>query len=211
MRFAYDPTEYFIYFNDFMEYTAGDWTITTTEAGAGSATEAATLTAGTNGVLVITNDAADNDADFFTSVNEVVQYVAGKRLHFKARFKIGVVLLTGAVMGLAITDTTPEAVTDGIYFRMAETGILSLVVCKNSTESTVEVATLVADTYVVAEFVYDGSNEKIVAYIDGAPAGSVALTNVPDDEALAVTFGVRNGEAVARVMTIDYIMVAKER
>ena len=31
---------YYGYFNDFMTYNSGDWTITTTEAGTGSATEA---------------------------------------------------------------------------------------------------------------------------------------------------------------------------
>jgi len=35
-----DPTQWHTYFNDFDTYVAGEWTITTTEGGAGSATEA---------------------------------------------------------------------------------------------------------------------------------------------------------------------------
>ena len=36
-------------------------------------------------------------------------------------------------------------------------------------------------------------------------------TNAPDDEELAVSFGIQNGEAVAKVMTLDYISAGKER
>ncbi len=34
------------YFNDFMTYNSGDWTITTTEAGSGNASEGGTSSAG---------------------------------------------------------------------------------------------------------------------------------------------------------------------
>ena len=54
------------YFNDFMTYNSGDWTITTTEAGSGDASEA--LTSGAGGQLLITNDNADNDLDFLQMV-----------------------------------------------------------------------------------------------------------------------------------------------
>src|SRR5688572_27558300 len=72
-----DPTKWHTYFNDFDTFVVADWTITTTEAGAGSATEA--LTDADGGVLLITNDAADNDADFFQKVGESFLLAAGKR------------------------------------------------------------------------------------------------------------------------------------
>src|SRR5688500_1063539 len=72
-----DPTKWHTYFNDFDTFVAGDWTITTTEAGAGSATEA--LTDADGGVLLVTNDAADNDADFFQKVGESFLLASGKR------------------------------------------------------------------------------------------------------------------------------------
>ena len=56
-----DPIKYHVYHEDFDKYTASDWVITTTEAGGGDATEA--LADGDGGLLVITNDAADNDSD----------------------------------------------------------------------------------------------------------------------------------------------------
>ena len=35
--------------------------------------------------------------------------------------------------------------------------------------------------------------------------GSGVNTNAPDDEDLAVSFGIQNGEAAAKVITMDYI------
>ena len=53
---------FYQYSNDFMTYNSGDWTITTTEAGTGSASEA--ITSGAGGQLLLTNAAGDNDLDF---------------------------------------------------------------------------------------------------------------------------------------------------
>ena len=59
-----DPTKFHTYMEDFDIYNATDFTITTTEAGSGSATEA--LADEDGGVLVITNDDADTDRDWET-------------------------------------------------------------------------------------------------------------------------------------------------
>ena len=34
---------------------------------------------------------------------------------------------------------------------------------------------------------------------------------MPDDEVLTPSFGIQNGEAAAKTMSIDYILAAKER
>jgi hypothetical protein len=34
---------------------------------------------------------------------------------------------------------------------------------------------------------------------------------MPDDEDLTVSFGIQNGEAVAKTMTVDYILAAMDR
>jgi len=81
-----DPTKYHTYFEDFDQYIVAQWTLTTTEAGAGSATEA--VSGADGGVLLITNDDADNDNDFFQFPNETWKFVLGKKLWFKARFKV---------------------------------------------------------------------------------------------------------------------------
>jgi hypothetical protein len=47
--------------------------------------------------------------------------------------------------------------------------------------------------------------------VNGVVAGTSVTTNLPDDEDLAISFALQNGEAVAKTMTVDYIFVAKER
>jgi hypothetical protein len=60
-------------------------------------------------------------------------------------------------------------------------------------------------------FYYDPRDRKFHVYKDNVKVGSAVGTNAPDDEDLAVSFGIQNGEAVAKVMTMDYISAGKER
>ena len=205
-----DPTKVHMWFNDFDKYDAADWTITTTEAGAGDATEA--LADADGGVLVITNDAADNDLDFLQKKGESFKFVAGKKLWYKCRFKIFEVLQCDAHIGLTITDTTLLDVTDGVYFKTDDgDAYLDFAVEKDNVATAVTaIKTLVANTYTEVAFYYNGV-DGIEYAVDGVIKGTAAVTNLPDDEDLTVTFGIQNGEAVANVLSIDYIMVAKER
>jgi hypothetical protein len=162
MPFSFSRSTYHEYFNDFDSYTAGDWTITTTEAGAGDATEA--ISNATNGVLLITN-------------------------------------------------ATPLAVTDGIYFRKDDGDAnIDFVVVKDSTATTQTAATTLSDdTWTTLTFHYDGSGSDIEIFKDGVSIGASVLTNGPDDEELTISFGIQNGEAVAKTLSIDYIHVLQER
>lgn len=205
-----DPTAWHTYMNDFDTFTAADWTITTTEDGAGSATEA--LTNADGGVLLITNDDADNDADFFQKVGESFKFAAGKRLLFSARFQVSDATQSDFVMGLQITDTTPLAVSDGVYFQKDDgDASLDFHVTKDSTSTDATAVATVADaTYLTVGFYYDG--KSTVEYsVDGVVLGSVATTNLPDDEELTISFGIQNGAAAAKTMSVDYIFAAKER
>ena len=209
-------TDFYEYFNDFLiaqDYAAADWTITTTEAGAGAATEAIS-TGARGGILVITNDAADNDLDFFQSTIEQYKFVTGKALEFECRFKLLEVLQADLVLGLQITDSTMLDVTDGIFFQKDDgDALLDFHVEKNNTATDVAgVATLVADTWIKVGFYYDGDDDhKIQIFVNDVRVGAAALTNVPDDEELAISFGVQNGEAVANVLSIDYIRCIQQR
>jgi hypothetical protein len=208
-----DPSSWHVFFDDFDRFVVGDWTITTTEAGAGSATEA--LTDADGGALLITNDAADNDADFFQKVGESFLLASGKRAVFKARFKVSDATQSDFVMGLQVTDTTPLDATDGVYF-MKDDGDANLdIYCRKDattgSTSATAIHTVVSDTFLEVAWAYDGKG-GLKYFVDGVHKGTLdaSATYLPDTE-LTVSFGIQNGEAVAKTMTVDYILAAKER
>ena len=201
----------YVYFEDFFELDTAHWRITTTEAGAGSATEAISATE-RGGVLVVTNDAADNDADFFNHLVEAFSFVSGKRTMFAVRFKTSDATESDLVFGLQITDTTPLAVSDGVYFQKddGDTNVDFHVTKDSTSTSTTGVGTLADDTWMTLAFEYDG-HEEIKYYVDGSYGGAVAFTNMPDDENLCVSFGIQNGAAASKVLYVDYVYAAQER
>lgn len=205
-----DPSKVHVFFDDFDKFAAADWTITTTEAGAGSATEA--LTDADGGVLLVTNDDADDDADFFNKVGESFLMASGKKAWFKARLKVSDATQSDLVIGLQITDTTPLDVTDGIFFQKddGDANIDFHVEKNNTATSSTAVGTLVDDTYIVLGWYYNG-DDAIEVFVDNVKVATVATTNLPDDEVLTVSFGLQNGEAAAKTLSVDYILAAKER
>jgi hypothetical protein len=208
-----DPTGWHTYFNDFDTYVVGDWTITTTEAGAGSATEA--LADADGGVLLITNDAADNDADFFQKVGESFLLTAGKRAFFKARFKVSDATQSDFVMGLQVTDTSPLDATDGIYFQKDDGDANLDVYCRKDattgSTSAAAIATVADNTYLTVAWAYDGKG-NLAYFVNDVQLGTLdaSSTYLPDTE-LTVSFGIQNGEAVAKTMSVDYIFASFER
>lgn len=207
---APDPTKYHVYWEDFDQYIVAEWTLTTTEAGSGNASEA--VSGADGGILLITNDNADNDNDFFQYPNETWKFVLGKKLWFKCRFKVSDATQSDVVFGLQITDTSPLAVTDGVFFRKDDdAATMDFVCCKNSTETKqTAVATLADDTYVEAAFYFNGI-DAIEVWINGEKKVDAPLTNMVDDEELCVSFGIQNGAAAIKTMSVDYIFVARER
>lgn len=208
-----DPSSWHVYFDDFDTYNASDWTITTVEAGAGDATEALSDVDG--GVLLVTNDAADDDSDFFQKKGESFLLEAGKRAIFKARVRTSDATQSDIVIGLQITDTTPLDATDGIYFLKADGAATASIVCrKNATTGSTSasaVATFANDTWIELAWYYDGKG-SLSYFVDGQQRGTLdaSSTYLPDTE-LTVSFGIQNGEAVAKTLSVDYILAAKER
>ena len=212
-----DPIKYHVYHEDFDKYTASDWVITTTEGGSGNASEA--LGDGDGGLLVVTNDDADNDSDEFQwaggsgGVIESFKYEAAKGLYFKTRFKVNDATQSDFAVGLVITDTTViDGTTDGIFFRKADGATsIELVIEKDSTETTVSCGDAADDTFMTLGFYYDPRIRKFSVYKDNVKVGTAVNTNAPDDEELAVSFAIQNGAAAAKIMTLDYISAGKER
>jgi hypothetical protein len=200
-------TIFHTYFEDFDYYTAGDWTVTETDAGATQA-----LTDGDGGLLLITNTAADNDLVSLQKKGESFRFESGKALFFEARFKVSDATQSDVVIGLQITDTTPLDVTDGVFFIKADgAATVDFRVEKNNTATTASaMATMANDTYIRLGFYYDGSS-AVQYFVNGTYTGSSVTTNLPDDEDMTVTIAIQNGEAAAKTMTVDYVYVAKER
>lgn len=207
-----DPTKYVVFWEDFVRYVAAEWTITKVDGGTDGA-ESVAVTNKVGGELRVLANDADNDSESLQWKNEAFKFVAGKRLWFLARFKVSDATQSDLIMGLQITDTTPFDVTDGVYFQKDDgDALLDFNVEKNNTATAqAGVATLADDTYVVAGFYWNGVDE-IEVFIDGVKVyGQKVLTNLVDDEDLCPSFAIQNGEAVAKSMTVDYILVCQER
>ena len=221
--FGGTPDEVFTFFDDFTEYAAGDWTVSTEESGSNDATEAVTVdgTSGGHGVLLMTTDFA---ADDYTQIQgpEIVKLEAGKPVAFKCRVKLGNTGTSEWCIGLAVTNTDPMTagayfVTDGICFvrdtgQTADTVLLRAT--KDSTiagnlESDTAELTMVDDTWTTLEFYYDGDS-KIIAYKDGLAVGEIT-TNIPDNEYLAVIAQINCSTTGTETMYIDYIGVWQQR
>jgi hypothetical protein len=222
-----DPTKWHVFFDDFTQWVTDTssqarYTITTVELGAGSASEA--IGDAAFGTLVLTNDAADNDSNFLQKIGESFLPAAGKELFFKVRFKISEATQVDWILGLLVTDTTPlaadgDGATDGIFFQKDDGDLnVDFYIQKDTTTgqlTTAAVTTAAADdTFMTLGFWFDGrrtmrvyKNDALVKVIDTTGTFS---TYMPDTE-LTPSFGIQNGEAVAKIMTIDYIFAAIER
>jgi hypothetical protein len=139
-----------------------------------------------------------------------------KRLWFKCRFKLDDATQTDAVCGLYVTDTSPVASlpTDGIFFiKLDDAAVVDMHVRNGGTSTTLSaIATMANDTFIDLAFAYDPNAQRVHAYVNGSRVGSAVATNFPSGDLLRVSMGVQNGTAVGtRLMTVDYIMAAKER
>lgn len=200
-----DPTSLHFWFNDFDSFIPAEWTVTETQAGATQA-----IINGDGGILSLVNTAANNDLNAIQLLNTTFVITAGKQAWFKCRFSLSSATNAAAVIGLQITDTTPLAATDGIWFsKAAASTALNLVVEKSSTATTTAVGTMADATYVDVGFYYDGSS-SIGVFLNGSKVASSVTDNLPTAQ-LCISAAVANGTAAANTMNIDYILSATER
>ena len=212
-----DPIKFHQQTLDFDKYTVSDWTVTTVELGAGSATEA--LTSADGGVLLLTNAAGDNDFDSLQwaggtgSTYESYLFDASKDFFFKCRVQINDATQSEMIVGMHIADVTPVAgISDGIYFFKDDgSTTVSLVVNKDSTATTTSAGTMADATWTTLGFYYSTKDRKFYIYKDNIHVGTSVNTNAPDDEEICLSFTIQNGEAVVKTMSIDYLSVGKER
>lgn len=199
------------FFDDFNSLFSGAYTNTTTGSGTAVIQNAA------GGILLLTNSAANNDAQYLQYAGgtgatvESLAFVNGQRTWFEIAFQISNATNAAIVAGLQITDTTPEAVSDGVWFsKAAATTSVSFNVAKSSTVTTNTAVTNLANaTQIVLSFYYDGA-QNLIYYVNGIQAGKSVLTNLPI-HTLTPSFGIRNGTAAVTTMSVDYIFAAYER
>ncbi len=203
---APDPTKNHVYFNDFDEPIGSNWFITST----GSASAAAIADVD-GGAITLTTDAGAADNVFLDKKGESFLFAAGKPLWFKTRLKVSNATSSTFVAGLQITDTSPLAVSDGVFFiKAGGSTTVQMLVEKNGTATTVSAATMADDPFITLGFYYNGV-DGISYFADGVQIGTAAVTNLPDDELLTVSLGVQNTTTSARVLTVDYVLAAKAR
>ncbi len=200
-----DPTRFHNFFDDFDTYLAAQWVVTEI----GVATQV--LTDGDGGLLLITNAAADNDSSFSQKVGESFTLEAGSKSYFRARYQVNLAVQCEHVMGLQDLDTTPLAASDGIWFQNDDgDDNLDFHHAIGSVQtSALDVFSLVDATELTVEWYFDGI-DRIYYGVNGTVLGRLDPPNIVTTE-LTVSYGVQNGEAVAKTMTLDYIFAAKER
>jgi hypothetical protein len=210
-----DPTKFHVFFDDFDNFEADQWVITRVGA---TPTEVAAN--GDGGRLLLTMAATDDSSsslqwsgDDAAGVIRSFRFQLGKQLWYKSRFQVSDMLQSDFVLGLQIADTTPLAVTDGVYFRKddGDTNI-NLVSIAASVASTATKANVLpaANTDFTLAYYFDGV-ASVTMFVNDLAQGSVNIANLPVGQDLAVSIHMQNGEAVAKSMNLDYVFVAKER
>lgn len=188
-----------------------EFVCTVVEAGAGNSTAVIGDIAG--GGLVITTAASTDDGWSMqlgnANTGEWLGLSGPYYAYFGTEFAINDVDQTDVFLGAAVTDTDLLAgVTDGVYFRSVdESAVLNFVIEKDSVESSTAVATLADDTYITAEWFWDGPAGYVYAYIDGALVATIAETDAsfPNNELLRLSVEFLTGEDVADTCTLKWL------
>lgn len=202
--------DYYQYFNDFMSYLAGDWTITNANGGTLALRDEA------GGVLRVTNGATAAWLVSAQKVGNAFLPEIGKK--FAARIKVRTPdAVNGAILaGLAITDTTPLDATDGIFLLKADaSAAVVLTVAKSATGSereTLAIGSMVDDQWFTLDLYYNGG-DRLYAAVNGNVVGYLPFNaNFAPDAPITPTFFRSNGAAgSSEVLDIDTLWFAQER
>lgn len=206
-----DPRTGYTYDEEFHRYVSGNWTVTLVN-NSGSPTQAADPTE-RGGVLLVTNPTGATDSTEFQLVANPFALVVGKPLWWEQRVKVSDSTLSKLWVGLAPTDSTLiTGVTDGLYFFKDTAAQTAVFVTRASSTSTTSatVATLADATYVHFGIYWDGV-ATVTGHVNGV-AVATSTTNLPAGTVIMTpSFGLRNGAAAAKTMSIDYIKAAQIR
>ena len=199
------------YGTDFDRYRSADWTETITTGGSVAQSNAA------NGEILLTTAAGAGDTVYIDKTGESFAITAGDRAWFDIRFKTDDATLTNIVAGLQVTDTTPMAVSDGIYFlKAAGAATVNLVSASGGTATVLatDLFTLTANAFYKFRFAFDGASTVKYQVQDSTgvavAGGSATIATLPTGTQ-TMSFGIDNGTtAAAKTMTVDYIFAGQD-
>ncbi len=198
---------------DFHNYTAGDWTLTETQAGATQA-----LTTGHGGLLLLTNTSADNDVNSLQYGTTSFAFTAGRQAWMKFRLTASEATDFEVAVGLMVTDTSPiqSLPSDGVFFYKADDAVTWAFRSRAGSadlQNTSPLGTMTAGTMATIGMYYDGATTVLLFY-NGAQVGTIsgasfaALFPTAD---LQLTIASQAGAAAARTLTVDYAAVMMDR
>ena len=210
------PTTYFEYFNDFSTYTAADWVVTETDAGATQA-----VVAGASGLLALQNTAAApaivslQFAGGTGSVRPLFQYSSTKDMIVAARFKVDDATLASFTVGLAVADTSPIASLPANGVFVSKTGVTAnpsgyVAIGSANVTGTITGASITSDTFFEVAMAYVAESGLWRFYL-GDSAVQLTPGTLGPSALLAPTIAVGNGDANARLLTMDWIYCASAR
>lgn len=210
-----DRIQYVEYWNDFECYLATEWVVTETQ---GAATQAVVQDTGANGSLKLVNSTSANDVnqlqlsqDGGTTAMENFLLDPTKSCAVRVRFSIEDADQNDLFFGLCITDTTATSGTD-MFGIKSTAGVITGIAVKNSTTTSLAIGTAADATYVDAAIVYDADFKELRSYLNGVlVAKSSTLTNICDDELLAVTVAQKGLDTGGDDLFVDYIHVIQMR
>ena len=214
-----DPTSCFVWMQDFDKYDPGEWFITRIKS-LNVTVGSETVSDASNGILAVTASAGDDDSVFFqwkgysnvSTASEIFTLESTKKLWFKSKFKVSNTGDSDFIIGLQSADTTPlTSPVDSVIWKSDDgDDYADFQIYKGSAASLNDtaIATMVDDTYVTVGFYWDGV-DTIQYFYNDLLQGSNTADN--PTAAMSPIFGVQNGSAAARIMTVDFICVVKER
>lgn len=198
-------TDVYTYSNDFNDLgNAASRTVT------GASTTFA-LVDGVGGIGRLTPGGATTASAIYRTAASF-QFVAGQKFWFVHRVKYSAV--GAGITGYFGVIKTGATTTDSLLFKLATTGVLSLVSTVNSTATTLvsQVATVTGGSWVDVGFYYNGTdllvfaNDALVARVASPTIGSTGttLTNALLTPITQIT------PAATETVDIDYALVACE-
>lgn len=182
------------------------------------------------GVLALITGAVNDDCVSlqFTGANgagEMIQLISGKQTFFRCRAKLSEITESAAFLGFSTRDASLSPADDAFipnssdnvgFVKTDGATAWAFQTAKNKVDDSVTGVTRrsgVANTstdFVWLSFYYDGIS-SVQAYVDGVAAGAAILTDIPDDEPLALTYMAKNGDANSRQLFVDFDEIIQER